>query len=83
MPIPAILLAAVLALGVARADHGCQTTEPTATLETPVGTYYVVNDACQPDCLFSVWIYQESNGEPGLQRCEDPICPTGCDLLVF
>ena len=31
------------------------------------------NDLCQPDCLFSIWLYQESNGIPGLQRGDEVV----------
>lgn len=69
------LLLAVAALGlvvgVADAEHTCPTTEPTATITAGDATFYVINDLCQPQCLFSVWIYQETNGIPGLQRCDE------------
>lgn len=55
---------------------------------------YVVNDLCQLDggCLFSIWIYAEDNGIPGLQRCDDahtdncPWADPGCpwpDKVIF
>lgn len=34
-------------------------------------TFYVVNELCQPSCVFSTWIYQESNGIDGLQRQDE------------
>lgn len=43
-----------------------------------LATFYVVNDLCQPQCLFSVWIYQETNGMEGLQR-SDPLHDDTCD----
>lgn len=75
-----ILVASVLALSTAGAHHDGCTTEADATVETPVATYYVVSDDCVPhDCIFSLWIYQESNGHPGLQRGEDEVCTQdGC-----
>lgn len=33
--------------------------------------YYVDNDPCQPQCLFSTWAYEESNGIDGLQRGDE------------
>ena len=35
--------------------------------------YYVDNDACSPECGpgLNVWIYEESNGWPGLQRGDE------------
>lgn len=85
---PLTLLAGMLLVAATAAAETCQQ-ETTATLETPAGTFYVVNDLCQPDCLFSIWIYQESNGEPGLQRCEeiydedDCTCPVESDTILF
>jgi hypothetical protein len=35
------------------------------------GCVYIDNDVCQPECLFSVWIYCESNGMEGLQRGDE------------
>ncbi|HVM44840.1 MAG TPA: hypothetical protein VM582_02800 [Candidatus Thermoplasmatota archaeon] len=77
-----------LVAGLARADHTCEEDEATATLETPAGTFYLVADDCSihHGCLFSVWIYMESNGHPGLQRGCDPYgycngCPA--DTIVF
>ena len=32
---------------------------------------YVDNDLCQPECIFSIWFYEESNGIPGLQRGDE------------
>lgn len=69
------LVATVLALPLAAAEE-CPTVETTAdTGDTPEGRYYVVVDECTFDptggCLFSVWVYKETNGEPGLQRPSD------------
>jgi hypothetical protein len=74
-------VSSIMLLTTASAGGNCTTTEPTLTLETHAGTYYVQNDLCQPGCLFSVWVYEESNGEPGLQR-GDALCNddgTCCD----
>jgi hypothetical protein len=66
------MLALLLVATAARAQENCETEEADVdTGETPAGRYYVVNDECQPGCLFSVWIYQESNGVDGLQRGDD------------
>ena len=46
------------------------------------GAAYVAVDDPTTGVL-SVWIYQESNGEPGLQRADD-ICPgEGGDTIIF
>lgn len=40
---------------------------------------YWDDDGCQPDCLFRLWGYYETNGIPGLQRqdeVEDNTCGT-------
>lgn len=87
----ALLAAATLLVGTGLADHCPNDAEPTLTVVTPEGTYYVVNDECPSDgCLVSVWIYEESNGHPGLQRGDgtiedepeyDPECEP--DTIVF
>lgn len=78
--VPTILVLLFLASTAYAAEDCAETTE--ATLVTPAtgvglsgdeGTYYLVNDRCQPDCLFSVWIYEETNGRDGLQRPPDII----------
>lgn len=51
--------------------------------------FYVDNDTCQPGCgLFSLWVYQESNGHPGLQRGDEVYDDTchgmvEADTIVF
>lgn len=40
-------------------------------------TYYVDNDMCQPECLFSTWMYEEANGVFWLQR-DDEIVDNTC-----
>lgn len=71
----AALLALTLLLATAAAaEDGCErtTSDPEVdTGDTPVGRYYVDNDPCQPGCLYSVWIYPETNGEDGLQRQDE------------
>lgn len=81
-------------LSSAVADHPECPDESDYTVSTPAGTYYVVNDLCQIDgsCLFSVWVYEESNGHPGLQRGDeicsdqgscDPCAGTQSDTIIF
>ena len=56
-----------IALPSGTADHceGFTTSEPEATVESPTGaTFYVDHDAGQ----ISIWVYEETNGIPGLQR---------------
>lgn len=50
--------------------------------------YYYENDMCQPDCIFSFWIYQESNGIDGLQRGDKVVDDTchgmiDADTIIF
>ena len=47
--------------------------EVDTTDANPLGRTYVDNDLCQPECLFSVWIYFEANGIPGLQRGDEVV----------
>jgi hypothetical protein len=73
-------LAALAILVPAQATAPCYTTStPTATIPDAAnqlgGDLYVNNDLCQTDpvnpCLFSIWIYQETNGLPGEQRGDE------------
>lgn len=70
----------------------CRQDPYTAKYDTDAGTFYVVDDPCQPvvgdgTCLFSIWIYEETNHEPGLQReCNafepcSPDCPSDTDIF--
>lgn len=45
--------------------------------------YYVDNDLCIGDaCPISVWIYEESNGRPGLQRGDEVVNDLqGCEYV--
>ena len=65
------------------ADHceGWNGPVPEAQLETPAGLFYVDNDLCQPECAFSVWVYEESNGMPGLQR-DDAVVSSTCHGMI-
>ncbi|HUR69150.1 MAG TPA: hypothetical protein VM370_07870 [Candidatus Thermoplasmatota archaeon] len=61
-----------VALPAALADCELTTSAPEVdTGATPAGQFYVDNDACQPTCIYSIWIYQESNGVAGLQRSDE------------
>lgn len=53
---------------------------PEVTLPANGSVYYVDNDLCQPECLSSLWIYEETNGIDGLQR-DDPMW-RGCYLIA-
>ena len=68
----------------------CETTPSTATVATPLAMYYVVSDPCEPPgCLWSLWVYEETNGQIGLQRpdeiCLDDgrCCGSDGDTLIF
>lgn len=64
------VVALMLTTGAA-ADDACVTRDDALPVEGAGATYYVWNDACQPGCLFSVWIIEESNGVAGLQLASD------------
>jgi hypothetical protein len=87
-----LILAAALAIpGPALADT-CPADPYAYLIEDTTGRLggdlYVVNDLCQTDpvnpCVFSVWVYQETNGHPGLQRgdevCQDVRCGNPCPV---
>lgn len=85
------LVAALVLIPSSALAEGCSNTDPNATeYDTAAGTFYVTNDGC-PDlargCLFSLWIYEESNDIPGLQRADEvePPAPGACpaDTDVF
>jgi hypothetical protein len=81
-------LLTLAALGVALPAMAQECTPTTSVPEVDAGGFYVDNDLCQPTCVFSIWIYQESNGILGLQRgdevhddtCAGQIDP---DTIVF
>lgn len=84
----AILISLMIPFAAAGDDYQCETSETDVdTGDTPAGRYYVVNDDCQPHCLFSVWVYQESNGQDGLQRGDQTMEDDGTwceyDTIVF
>ncbi len=51
------------------------------------GTYYVDVDCSffwtgpGPECILSLWIYEESNGRPGLQRWDEVVDNT-CGAII-
>lgn len=78
----ALIALTAIAMMVPASAADCYTTsDPEVT--TPAGTgpnaggeVYVDNDNCQPvvgdgTCLFSTWIYEETNGIAGLQRDDE------------
>lgn len=69
-------LLALAAIGMAAPAFaaGCEMT--TSAPEAAAGGLYVDNDLCQPDCLFSAWVYQESNEIDGLQRGDEVVDDT-------
>jgi hypothetical protein len=88
-----LLFAAMLIFPMVSAtDDPCDHQDP-ANLTIPDaagaagGDLYVVNDNCGvlDYCVFSLWIYQEANGHPGLQRSDEVVssgCPEG-DTGIF
>jgi len=79
-----LLTLAALAIAMpAGADHcvGYTTSAPEVADSTSGATYYVDNDLCQPDCIFSIWVYEESNAIDGLQRGDEVIDDT-CHGLI-
>lgn len=76
----ALPLAMVIAIAApAVGDHcGAWATDDPDLMVYALGTVvYVDNDLCQPTCLWSAWVYQESNGMPGMQR-DDPMMDLTC-----
>ncbi len=67
-------LALVLTFVTPAIGEAC--TPTTSEPEFDVAGFYVDNDVCQPNCLFSIWIYQESNGIEGLQRGDEVVDDT-------
>jgi hypothetical protein len=87
-----VCLLALLLLAPAAAQ-GCQMTSSNPEVDTglPVDgapRFYVDNDLCH-FCLFSIWVYQESNGIDGLQRGDEVVDDTcggaagASDTIVF
>lgn len=83
-----VTLLVVLAFTTASAVHepcGYQD-RATATVSVNGSTWYAVADGCDDPCA-SVWLFEESNGEPGLQRgdgtIEDVGHPCVKDMLIL
>lgn len=78
-------LALVLALAVALPVGAQHCTQPYAedALVDLGGQYYVDGEVCQPDCILDVWVYEESNGFPGLQSGEGNCHMIVSDTIVF
>lgn len=74
-PLVALLVALAVAMpGGAEHCTTWSTSEPEVDISAVSDvTYiaYVDNDLCQPECIFSVWLYCESNGIEGLQRGDE------------
>jgi hypothetical protein len=64
-----LLTLAALGIAIPAFAQECELT--TSSPEVDAAGFYVDNDACQPDCGYSIWIYQESNGIAGLQRGDE------------
>ena len=52
------------------------------TPATAVAGHYVTYDVCQPSCLASIWVYEESNGRSGLQR-DDGYVDNTCHGMIY
>ena len=86
-----LTLLALTAIGVpAQALEECHEDPYDLKFVDPLtgNTYYVVNDPCQTSgCLYSVWIYQETNGVAELQRCDESHMDENCwcppDTVIF
>ena len=82
-----LALSIALALALPAGAEHC-TTWSTTTPEIdsdPLGLgvaprFYVDDDLCHM-CLFSIWVYQESNGIPGLHRGDEVVDGT-CHGLI-
>lgn len=84
----AATLAAVMVLLSIPANAGHCTTystsvndEDTLIIQNPAAPIYHVWDHCQPECLFSYWAYEETNGIPGLQR-GDMVVDDTCHWMI-
>ena len=74
-------LALVVPVG-ALASACIPSSSSTTTSATVNGrTIYYVDDNCGGNCLFSTWVYAETNGWPGLQR-HDSMHDDTCGGLI-
>lgn len=83
-----LVLTLLVALAPAAANHDAQPCEPSATPpDAEMGGVYVDVTLTQNLAKSRVWIYEEDNGLPGLQRGDelvrDETCGHGADALVF
>lgn len=81
---PVLLLVALSAPAIAQ--HCTEPGEQEDAISTCVAglepCFYVDDDNCEPECgHFNVWIYQETNGHPGLQR-GDEITDDTCHGMI-
>jgi hypothetical protein len=61
-----LLTVAALSIAIPAVAKPCVLSTSNAT---PLpGGLYIVNDLCQPGCITSIFVYEESNGVGGLQR---------------
>lgn len=65
-----LALLAGLMLLTTLSSAGCEPRTTTPELEV-LGLYYVDYDDCDHACPPWLWIYEESNGVPGLQRDDE------------
>lgn len=86
----ALVAVVAIALAVPVSAQQCvpTTSNPEVTQEVAGKTFYVDNDECGNQCLFSIWIYEEDNGIKGLQRNDsfkDDTCKgqIPSDLIIF
>ena len=86
-----LLTLAAIAIAIPAGAAHC-TTWNTSSPEldtTPFGgAYYLDNDLVQPEYLYSIWIYEESNGFGGLQRGDEVVDDTchgmiESDTIIF
>jgi len=68
------LVALSIAIPAGLAGHCAKSSTTPAELISD--KYYVVADVCQPTCVFSVVVYEETNGRVGLQRADSVVDDT-------
>ena len=86
-----LLTLAAIAIAIPAGAAHCtapNTEAPEVDTTAVGGAHYVDNDLCQPECIFSIWIYEESNGISGLQRGDEVVDSTchgmiESDTIIF
>jgi hypothetical protein len=89
----ALSIAFALAFTSTSFGSGCEMTTSYPEVDTGIGIagaprYYVDYDQCQP-CMWSLYVYEESNGIDGLQRGDEVVDDTCAgaagpsDTIVF